>query len=263
MVLISWLNNLMSLEILIGVLRKYCIQKKIKKRILLFHMFVQIIFHTVTVILEIYVLLIADLYKKITHIYSIFSITSYLFFILSVVIGISYSREFVSFYESVCRISERFEGDKKLINSLKKLYWFSITFILLSLTFAVCRSFFIVKNFDQIYHETYMYYAALIFLSQVVLRFTILFQNLMFFIVIMIVVLLTKSLNSMISTVKESVGSSGISSGDQCSITSEQIQGWIEMYRDLGNSCGKLSLCYGRQVLELFYLSRLIILREI
>lgn len=251
MVPIKWLNNLLLLENLLGIYRNYYTQKNIKKCFIFFHIFVQTILHTLMTMLQVHLLYTAEPYKLINYIYCVFTISSYFYFLISVLISISYSRDFMLYYESISRVSEYFENDKKLVTSLKKLYWFSIIFTLLFLTFALYRSFDVILQFYQQNPNTCVYISFSTFLSQVLGRFLILYQNLMFFVVIMIVVFLSKCLNSLISAVKESVGSCDISWDEQCDITKEHIQEWAELYRDLANSCGKVSLSFGRQVIGL------------
>lgn len=237
------LNNLLFIENLLGIYRNYCNQTKIKKCFIIFQIFVQIILHSINSISVIKLLLKKNEFEQINLIYGIFVTIACVNCVLSIVIGICYSRVFMSYYHSISRISEWFEDDSKFTSFLKAIYWFSFAFILFSVALVAYRSSEVLVKFSLA--DPLLFFVILT--SQTILRLNIILQHLILFVIIMLVVNSLKSLTSLVSVVQKRVRR-GIIWSEQCSITREQIQGWVELYRDLANCCEKVTLCFGRQV---------------
>ena len=237
----------MFLEKLLGIYRGYCNQKDVKKCLIIFQVFLQTMFHTIILIFEVYFLVYtAGDTNPLNLTYGGYAITAYMTAIPSVFTGVIYSREFQSYLTSISRVFETFKYDKKLFNSLKKLYWLSVILILFFIVYGVLRS---ADGLLRILKLSELLFGSFVMVSQTLLRTTILFTYLVFFVVVIIVYLLCKCLTSLVLDVQERVGKRDISSDEKCDITREQVQGWVEMYQDLVNCCDVVMLCFGRQVL--------------
>lgn len=241
---LKWLNKLLYMENFLGIYRKYSSQKNTKKYLIILQIFIQSVLHALVLIFKTQLLLDGKYLSQLKFIYFCFSASGYINFMSTVVISICYSRDFISYYSSISRVSKWFIDDKKSINSQKKIVCCSIALILISISISVFRSvesllLSKVDNFFIIFP---------IAVSVIAIRITVIFQYLMFFVAIMIVFEFLKSLTALISVAQERVGSFDISLDEQCHITREQIQGWVELYRDLVNCCNKMTLCFGRQV---------------
>lgn len=234
------------MENVLGIYRNYCLQKKTTKCYIIFQIIAQNILHSSVVISEAHFLLgVGNDCSKIKFDHALFSFLTYLNYLSSVVTGIYHSRAFGSYFESITRISKCFTEDELNLSS-KKTCTLTSAFIILVVVFCVYRSAEILLNYLQNDGDTDIIIFSSIFVSQVLIRITIVFQKIMLFVVIIIVVRLTKCLNSLVSAVQERVCSVG--SDGQCLITKLRIQGWIDLYRELTNCCEKLTLCFGRQV---------------
>lgn len=238
------LNHLLFLENILGIYRNHCSQNM--KCLIILHILGQAMFHTIVSIGEQFWLFDGDVSDQKIYIYRYFSIPIYATFLLTVVTSIRYSRDFMSFYTSISRLSNWFKDDKKLINSLNKIYWLSFSSILCLLMFSIGRS---VELLIQIKNNKSFLLLVSALVSQAILRITSVFQYIMLFVLIMIVVHLFKCLNSLMMSVHMRVGRCDFSSDEQCDVTTEQIQVWVELYRDLTNCCDKVTLCFGRQVI--------------
>lgn len=240
------LNFLLIIENALGIYRNYCNENKTKKCFILFQIFVQTMLHSIMVVGQLYFLLIEN---QPNYILSNFLISGFITALISVVTGINNSQAFLCYIQSMTRVCKRFEKDKKYNKSVKKLYWFSIIFTLLSFAFSAFRTLDLFLHFKPKDHDLFVTLFVPFFISQFFTRFTLLFEKLVMFVLIMIVVNLSECINSLTSSVQDRVEGCDISSDEQCYITREQIQEWVELYQDLANSCNKLSLCFGRQVL--------------
>lgn len=241
------------MENFIGIYRNYCNQTKIKKCCIVFHIiFVQTLFYTCIVFGDVYFLLNVDIsnHTKLTFAYYGFILSSLATCLLDIMCGIFYSRDFTSYIDSIKRVTECFKDDKKLINHLNKLHWFGIICTVLSIAFAVFRSLDTILTIKYLAQDKFVFVSVLVFVSKFLIKFAILFQQIMMFTFIVIVVLLSKCFHSFLSVVQKIVGSCDITLGVQCDITKEQIQSWVELYRELVNCCEKVTLCFGRQVLN-------------
>lgn len=244
---LKWLNNLLFVENLLGIYRSYFNQKKHSKFFIIFQIFVQTMLHTLFVILMVYFVIQKNVAPtQINLIYCSYAVLGYVTAISAVVTGICYSRSFKSYERSINRVSDFFKDDVKLINYFKKIYWPSATVMVLFLVFAIYRSVSILIQLNFVWE---LLTIGPILASQSILKITVLFQFVMFFVVIMIVFVLSERLTMSISVVDTKVRNRDISLDEQCNITREQIQGWVELYRDLANCCVKLTVCFGRQVL--------------
>lgn len=242
---IKWLNSLLFLETLLGIYRNYCCQKKKAKYFIIVKIFFQTMCYSMIVSIKLYFLLGGDvLLDQANIIYAAFSVSAYINCLLSIMTGVCYSRYFMSYYKSIGRLSDWFKNDTKLMQSVKKIYWSTIILTLIIVAFVLVRSLEVLKKFS----DKNIFLVILVFLAQMTIRVTILYQQILLFVVIMIVVHLFKSLISLISDVQERVESFDVCSDEQCLITREHIQEWVEMYRDLANCCDKVSLCFGREV---------------
>lgn len=219
-------------------------QKKIKKYFIFSQIFIQTTLHLTALVIELNMLLGGDNHDQIKLIRSFFAIVLCVNSMIYVVTGICYSRDFMSYLTSIKRVSESFEDHKNLKNTLKKLYRVSIILIIFAAAFVTYRS----TEFSKSFTHTKMEVFFLILISQTIAKVTGVFQHIMLFVFVMIVVYLFKCLISMISAVRDRVKSSDVSSAGQCDIKRELIQGWVELYRDLVNCCKKLTLCFGCQV---------------
>ena len=244
---IKWMNYLLCMEYMLGIYRNYCSQTKFKKRLIIFQLLIQNVIHITILIGESYFLVTRHDSSKIKFMSSCFSALTYLNSVSSVLTGVCYSRAFLSYLISVTHVLNCFKDDK-FDRSLKKINWFSIVFTTLSVAFCIFRCVEILRNYVKNNGDTAILIFISIFVSQSFIRITIVFQKIILFVRIMIVVNLTKCMNSMLLAVHGRVESCINSSVQQCDITREQIQGWVEMYRHLSNCCEKLTLCFGRQV---------------
>ena len=245
MLILKYLNNVLLIENFLGIYRNYASQKKIKKFFIIGQLCVQTTLHTVSVIFEIYLLSEGNDNGSIKFIRGCFAFIMYTS-LTFVVASIFYSHAFKSYYDSISRLSQCFEEDKKSNRNFKRMYWFSITLFFLLFTFAAYRSSVVSKSFPQT--KEYFIIFVPILTSQTILRVTVIFQQVMMYVVEMIMFQLFKCLTSLVSDVQERVERCDISSGEQCDITREQIQGWFELYWELANCCEKVKLCFGRQV---------------
>lgn len=242
----KWLDHFLFLEKLLGICRNYHSQKKTKKYFIIFQISVQFMLHTFILINEEHFLLGRQELDPNKLMHGGFAAVCFVNALSSIVAGICYSRAYMSFIRSTSRVFECFQDDK--FHGLKKIYWFSITCTVLCMLFSLYRSTHIFINYMQMGGDRDMFTLVSGFTLQTLLRFIIKLENIVFFFVIMIVVQLVKCLKSTISEVQERVGRCDISSDEQCDITREQIQEWVELYRDLTNCCEKVTLCFGRQV---------------
>ena len=245
----KWLNHFLFLECVLGIYRNYCRQKKTKKFFIILQIFVQMTLHGLILINEETFLLGGKGIdaNKLAH--GAFSAVSFCNSFSAVTISLCYSNVFMCFVRSFSRVFEYFREDS-FIHDLKKIYWFSVISTIICIPFSFYRSLEILINEIQMEGDTDMFILISVFTSQALIRFMIVFEKILFFFVIMIVVQLVKCLKSAISTVQARIGRCEISFNEQRVLTREQIQGWVELYRDLANCCEKLTLCFGRQVLN-------------
>ena len=218
---LKWLDKLLFVENVLGIYRSYCNQKKITKYLIIFQVSVQTILHAVLLLSQVIFLTINDAYKKpINLTYCGYAISAFVTATPSVFTGIIYSRAFQTYLENITRVFETFKDDKhkKLINSLKKLYWLSVILVSFFVVFGVLRSIDVILRHIKL---SYPLYVCSIMVSQSLLRTTVLFSYLMFFVTIMIVYHLSKCLTSLVSDVQERVGRSDINSDEECDITKE------------------------------------------
>ncbi|KAH9635359.1 hypothetical protein HF086_017925 [Spodoptera exigua] len=143
------------------------------------------------------------------------------------------------------RVADSLAKDRKPAKSINMTYWLTIILTIITITCAILKTldFMIVVAHSG---PTFVFY---IMMSQVLQRTTIAFQYITFFVAITVVVKYTKRLNALITRVQERVQFNDVDSNVKNIIKKEKIQEWAQMYLDLANSCEKVSLCFGRQVL--------------
>lgn len=217
-----------------------------KKCLIIFQIVTQTVFHSILIVYELNLLLGDVAYNQINMVLAGFSTTAYLSSVTSVMTGICYSCAFQSYYRSFSRVFEYFKDDKKLKKSLKKASVFSIAFIFYSILFATFRS---VDNYLKFSYLNPLILVAFL-VSQTLTRISVVFEHLMLFVVVVFVVYLFKCLTSSVTVVQESIERCDITLNERCDITREQVQEWVEVYRDLANCCDQVMLCFGQQVLE-------------
>ena len=245
MIIIKLLNSLLLIENIFGIYRDFSNRKNITKYFISAYIIVQILFHTIAVSRHLYLLLGEDGfdYSSLNYTRCFIAASAFLIYVTSIVTSISNSQAFVSYYESTSRVSEWFKNDKKLIASVKKIYWIGLTHIVLSTAFTILNTVDISNNFSLTNASAY-----LPLISQTLMRLIMKYQHLTFFVVAMIVVQLCKSLNSLVSAVQERVERCDVSSDEQRDITRKQIQEWFVLYQDLASCCENISLTVVRQV---------------
>ncbi|PZC84639.1 hypothetical protein B5X24_HaOG200759 [Helicoverpa armigera] len=242
---IKLLNYLLFVENILGVHRKYNIQNKIKKYLIIFQIVIQTTFHAITLISEIYLLFKEEKWKNyidINVIKSCYAVTAHINAISAVLTGICYSQSFLSYLDSITRVSDSFQDDRKLAKSLKKMYYLSISLMFLSISFVMYR----VKEYLKRFSYMHPLIVVPVVVSQFFIRSTLIVQPLILFTIIMIVAHLFRSFNYFISVVNKRARSVD-SLSEENDITREEIQNWVELYRDLENSCENVAIFFGHQ----------------
>lgn len=245
------LNQFLLVENLLGIYRNYCIQKKINKILIIAYILVLTLLHTVILYKDEHFLLGGKEFSRIKLMFGGFSVLSYANSVSAVVNGIYYSHVFTSYIKSISRISDYFQNNihfNDFICTIKNIYRLSIATTVFCMAASLYRSSQILIHYFLMKEDKDMLTFVSVSVSQTFNRFTVIFEKVIMFFVIMVVVQLVKCLNSIIYDIHEKMRNCEISLEEQYKITKEHIQEWVEQYRDLANCCGKLSLGFGRQV---------------
>lgn len=247
---IQWINRFLVFGYLLGEYRNYSHQKRSRRILIFLQIFLQTILNFITVLYELYILLRGEIIQM-NVIYSIFVVTSFATATMSVVSSISRSDSFISYAESINRIYQRFGNDTTVSTSLKRLSFVTVFLTLFSIVFAMLRSGTVIIKFLEMNADIKPIEYTTVFFSQSLVRLTIFYRNILTFIVIMFVVIMSKSFNSLIKSVQDKLGEVNAKNEDQSYeliITKEVIQEWLDLYLDLANCCEKVMECFGRQV---------------
>lgn len=247
---IQWLNRFLVFGYLLGEYRNYSHQKSSRRILIFLQIFLQTTLNFITVLYELYILLRGEIIQM-NVIYSIFVVSSFATATVSVVSSISCCDSFISYAERINRIYQRFGNDTPVSTSLNRLSFVTVFLTLFSIVFAMLRSGTVIIKFLEINNDIKPIEFTTVFFSQSLVRLTIFYRNILTFIVIMFIVILSKSFNSLIKSVQDKLGEVSAVNENQSYeliITKEVIQEWLDLYLDLANCCEKVMECFGRQV---------------
>lgn len=233
------LDMVLLIEGILGVCRTYCRQKKTKKIIITLHLSLLVVLHTVLFLVQVYHLLPDNEYNQLNIIHCGFATSAYLTYMSAVITAIWYDKAYTSYDESINRLFKKFKDEKKLSDADKKAYWVFLFMIILAISFAGFRSI----ELNTLIPRAHPLAKASIIMSLCVLRVTIVFEYLMFFIANMTLITFCKYQNSLISAAQKR-----LKFDVKCDIKKEEIQDWVDQYRDLVNCCQMVTKFCGGQV---------------
>uniref|UniRef100_A0A2H1VB37 SFRICE_009787 n=1 Tax=Spodoptera frugiperda TaxID=7108 RepID=A0A2H1VB37_SPOFR len=234
----TMLDMVLLIEGILGVCRTYCRQKKTKKIIITLHLSLLVVLHTVLFFLQVYHLLPDNDYNQLNIIHCGFATSAYLTYMSAVITAIWYDKAYTSYDESINRLFKKFKDEKKLSDADKKAYWVFLFMIILAISFAGFRS----VELNTLIPRAHPLAKAYIIMSLCVLRVTIVFEYLMFFIANMTLITFCKYQNSLISAAQKR-----LKFDVKCDIKKEEIQDWVDQYRDLVNCCQMVTKFCGGQ----------------
>ncbi|PZC84628.1 hypothetical protein B5X24_HaOG200748 [Helicoverpa armigera] len=242
---VKLIKNLLFGENMLAIYRTYDCQNRLMKCFIIIHILILILLNTFIVSLELYYLFDLGEPDQMSVVFCGFSIASYVNTLSSIMSGIYFSSGFLSFMKSITFISESFKNDTIVIKSEKRLRWFSLLILTFPFGLFLIRLQEVLKKFKDLN----LMILIPIVVSQTFTRMTLLYQPIVFFIVISTVVIYFKCLNRLISIATDSLKICRLRSGlhGECDLGRDQIEGWVELYRDLANCCEKVSICFGRQ----------------
>lgn len=239
----TMLKYLLNINTLLGVHWNYCIRTKIQKYLIIFHTFVSLSVHTFVVFEEVYLAWTRETAEVI--IYCAFAISAYFTLAPSFVTAIYRSHIFVSFLDSTDRLAAFFKDERKVVKPINVTYWSTIIITIVTVACAILKTI----DFTIVFTNRGGAFVFFVIMTQVILRTTIAFQYITFFVAIALVVKYTKRLTESIKRVERIARCYDMDVEDKNMIKKEIIQEWAQVYLDLANCCEKVSLCFGRQVI--------------
>lgn len=240
---VKWLNKLLFLEAFLGIYRNYCTHKRIVKYLILFQIFIQSSLLGIVVIIRLSSIWHSDIATK--NAFSFLSVVVGLVTIATTVYSVYTSETFMTYYYNIYRISQYFKQDKKMFNTIKRVYGFCTLFTIFLVVYTISRS--IEDLIITLTEESNILLWVIAMTSEEITKTTLISQQLMLYVGIMILVVLTKCLASLVSMIRNGLEGNE-DSLETCDVTGQQIQDWVDVYRDLTDSCEKLTLCFGRPV---------------
>lgn len=244
---ITLFRNLLVFEKLSGVHRDFDVQSKTRQYFIILHVFCLTSLHTAVLIYKLYMFILRGGLSATTFIYCGFSITSYSHSVCCMLSAIYCSYAFMSYLKSISTFFDLFKDDTILNVSIKRVYWTCVTYIVIVSVYILYRSFEIGFTFSNL--SMFNYYPSLA--SQFVVRMSIILQQVLMTYVILIIFYCSNCFYSRILEVLDRLEVCEINSGERF-ITREQIERWVELYRDLVNCCERVTPCFGWQVLTEF-----------
>lgn len=230
---------------ILGLHRNYCSQKRVAQCLIILHVFISIVFHIFVSAMDIQLALKENGYSISNLIYCAFAASAQLTCLPNLVYAVFNSPDFKSYLQSMNRVSKYFENNKKINKAMKMARLLFLIASIFSIVLSVSRT--LVTATESTGRDVYS--TIVIFASQSILRFTLIYQYLTFFLTVFFIVSLSKCFYSWMRDIDDCLRNKGSSLVEPCIVTKELIEKWVDIYQDLANSCVKLAMCFGRLVI--------------